>query len=122
MALTSPKRLGRLLLVILVLGIVFLPVANRAFHRDTCLREALSRLQPGLEHSEVRALLTPIRADNFLPDGKSAGSYFFRGIDEFVEIEMDGWDEDARVRRVNHIADTGPWWENARRNWEWCLR
>jgi hypothetical protein len=121
-ALTSPKRLGRFLLVILVVGIVFLPLAHRAFRRDTFVRQVVSQLRPGMEHSEVRALLTPFRADNFLPDGKSAGSYFFRGIDEFVEIEMDGWDEDAHVRRVNHIVDNGPWWENARRNWEWRLR
>jgi hypothetical protein len=46
----------------------------------------------------------------------------FRGVDEFVDVVMDGTGEDAHVSEVKRIPDNGPWWENARRNWEWRFR
>jgi hypothetical protein len=120
---TSPKRLGRLLLILLVVGVVFLALTHRVFRRDTFVRQAVSRIRPGMEHSEVQALLKPFRADHIITEkGKAGGTYFFRGIDEWVGVVMDGTGEEARVVDVKRSPDGGPWWERTRRNWEWRLR
>jgi hypothetical protein len=106
-----------------VLCIVFLPVTHRVFQRDTFVRQAVGQLRPGMDEAEVRALLKPFRAD--LPvtlNGVAGDAYFFHGVDEFVEVIMDGTGDDARVLQVNRIPDDGPWWDRSRRNWEWRLR
>jgi len=121
--LTSPKRLGRFLLLVLVVAIIFLAVTHRAFRRDSFVPEAVSRIHPGMEHSEVRGLLKPFREDHIITEkGKAGGTYCFRGIDEWVSVVMDGTGEEARVVDVKHEPDGGPWWERTRRNWEWRLR
>jgi hypothetical protein len=112
-----PHRRAAAVAVLVIVLLVFL-LANFFLRGDQRVRQATAKLEPGMSEAEVQEVLrgtyhlveTPVKADEV--------RYQFYGIDEFVNVVLEKKGEVARVTRVTHAPDSGPWWERLRRRWD----
>jgi hypothetical protein len=114
-----PVRWGWLAAVVVLL-LVFGLLAF-LLRGDARLRQAVALLGPGMTQQEVEEVLRPVDHVR-IPASGGEVRYLLYGVDEFVTVILEQDGETARVSRVEHMPDAGPWWERLRRRWEHRFR
>jgi hypothetical protein len=89
--------------------------------KDSEVAEAIDKLQPGMTAAEVQEILKPVHHFE-MPRKQGTSESTFYALDGFLTIVMEKDGDNARLTRVVHQPDGGPWWERLRRKWESRLR
>jgi hypothetical protein len=116
---TSPETSRRWVWVAITVVALLLFLLIAFLRRgDERIQQAVAQLRPGMTVEEMRQVLRPTSAVKMASG--SEVSFVFYGVDEFVWVYLDG--EGARVTRIEHQPDLGPWYERYRRRWDHRFR
>jgi hypothetical protein len=118
----SSHRLHRRLTVaVLILFLLVFLLFSFLRRGDQRVERATAQIEPGMTQEEVEKILRPA---DFVqtPAGADELRLQYYGIDEFVTVILDKKDDRARVSRVEHLPDQGPWWDRYRRRWHHRFR